>query len=255
MWLHFCHPNTIESLLWSTSSNRRPFVVLASASRVTKIKSPQRGFFKTSQSFFILLPVEFRGFTALQIQHSLPVRPLQKKTTRIVNFFNKHSKYVSEKFCCSPRFTEAFLCPPSPSFFDKNGPPVLKDAMNDSNSFTPTTLSFEVAILSALAQSWRTYPLQLNWTSSTSRQKIICQQTRRVTTIPTSPLESSRQGEFRSAGSIFLWSIFHLFFQSNFQNNAQTKIDPEDLDSPCRILICRGLRPFRGASVCWQIIF
>ena len=50
---------------------------------------------------------------------------------------------------------------------------------------------------------------------------------------------------------IYFWSLF----QDNVPNNAQTKIDHADLDSPRRILVCRGLRPFWGASVCTGIIF
>ena len=42
--------------------------------------------------------------------------------------------------------------------------------------------------------------------------KIICQQTRRATTIPRPPLESSWRGEFRSSGFHFLWSFFDLIF-------------------------------------------
>jgi len=45
------------------------------------------------------------------------------------------------------------------------------------------------------------------------------------------PLESSGRGKSRSAWSIFVKFIFDLFFQNNFPNNAQTKIDHADLDS------------------------
>ena len=58
------------------------------------------------------------------------------------------------------------------------------------------------------------------------------------------PLESSWQGESRSVWSIFVKFIFDLFFQNNFPNNAQTKIDHADLNLPRQILVCRGLRPF-----------
>ena len=56
------------------------------------------------------------------------------------------------------------------------------------------------------------YSIQLDWTSNTSGQKIICQRTRRATAISRPPLESSRQGKFRSFGFYFLWSFFDLLF-------------------------------------------
>ena len=59
-----------------------------------------------------------------------------------------------------------------------------------------------------------TLVLQLDWTPNTSRQKIICQRTRRATTIPTPRLESSRQGEFRSAGFRVVSSSFASFSKS-----------------------------------------
>ena len=59
----------------------------------------------------------------------------------------------------------------------------------------------------------------------------------------------------RSAVSNFVWSIFDLHFQNNFPNSARTKIDTADLGSPCRILLCRGLWSFSGASVRSGIIF
>ena len=44
--------------------------------------------------------------------------------------------------------------------------------------------------------------------------------------------------ELRSGVSIFVGFIFDLFFQNNFQNIVQTRIDPTDSDSPRRILWC-----------------
>ena len=46
--------------------------------------------------------------------------------------------------------------------------------------------------------------IQLDCRSARRTQKIICQRIRRATTLLRPPLESSRQGEFRSAGSIFV---------------------------------------------------
>ena len=76
-----------------------------------------------------------------------------------------------------------------------------------------------------------------------THEKLICQRTRRVTTIPRPPVESSRQGEFRFSGFHFLWSFFDLLIKKS-QNMVPTKRNPEDLESPCRILACQGLRPF-----------
>ena len=42
-------------------------------------------------------------------------------------------------------------------------------------------------------------------------------------------------------------------FQNNFSNNVRTKIVPVKPDLPRRILLCRGLRFFRGASVCTDL--
>ena len=64
-------------------------------------------------------------------------------------------------------------------------------------------------------------------------------------------MESSWRGKSRSAGTIFVWSFFHLCFQNTFPNKVQTKIISADLDSPRRTLLCRGLRSFRGVSVRW----
>ena len=77
-----------------------------------------------------------------------------------------------------------------------------------------------------------------------AHKKSIPEKTVRATTIPRPPLESSRREESRSAWSIFVKFIFDPFFQNNFPNNAQTKIDHADLDSPRRIRVFRGLRPF-----------
>ena len=88
----------------------------------------------------------------------------------------------------------------------------------------------------------RTY----NWIGRPIRadKKIIPKKNVRAATIPRPPLESYQQEESRSAWSIFVKFIFDLFFQNNFPNNAHTKIDHADLDSPRRILVFRGLRPF-----------
>ena len=50
--------------------------------------------------------------------------------------------------------------------------------------------------------------VQLDWTSNTSREKSICQQTRRVTTLSRPPLESSRRGESKSTLTIFVQVLF-----------------------------------------------
>ena len=50
----------------------------------------------------------------------------------------------------------------------------------------------------------------------------------------------SRRQERRSATSIHFWP---LIFET-CENRARTKIDEVELDSPRRILVCRGLIPF-----------
>ena len=67
-------------------------------------------------------------------------------------------------------------------------------------------------------------------------KKLIYQRTRRVTTLLRPPLESSRRGEFRSALSIFVKSIFDLLFFETSENRVPTKIDKADLDSPRQIV-------------------
>ena len=46
----------------------------------------------------------------------------------------------------------------------------------------------------------------------------------------------------------FLWSTFDLLIFKTSENMASTKIDPADLNTPCQILVCQGLRSFWGAS-------
>ena len=67
-------------------------------------------------------------------------------------------------------------------------------------------------------------------------EKSISRRTRRVSTISRPPLESSRQGEFRSAGSIFLWSFFDLLIFKTSKIMVPTKRNPADLDSSRRIV-------------------
>ena len=49
--------------------------------------------------------------------------------------------------------------------------------------------------------------------------------------------------------------IFDLLIFEISENMAPIKMDPAGLDSPRQILVCRGLRPFWGASDQWQIDF
>ena len=78
--------------------------------------------------------------------------------------------------------------------------------------------------------------VQLDWTPNRCTQKRICQRTVRATTIPRPPLENSRWGEFVSALTIFVKSIFYLLFFERSENRVPTKIVKTDLDSPRRIL-------------------
>ena len=77
-----------------------------------------------------------------------------------------------------------------------------------------------------------------NWIADQryAHEKSIFRQTRGVTTISRQSLESSRQGKFRSAGSIFLWSFFDLLIFKTSENVAPTKINQSDSDSPRGIL-------------------
>ena len=77
-----------------------------------------------------------------------------------------------------------------------------------------------------------------------ARKKNDCRKTERATTIPRPPLENSWQGESKSAWFSFVNVIFGLFFQNNFPNIVKRKIVKAESDSPCRILVCRGLRSF-----------
>ena len=65
--------------------------------------------------------------------------------------------------------------------------------------------------------SWIRRPL---WADN----KVICQRTRRVTTTPRPPFESSWREEFRSSGFRFLWSVFGLlFFKTSVEIWSQQK--------------------------------
>ena len=92
-------------------------------------------------------------------------------------------------------------------------------------------------------------PLQLDWTSSLSRQKLITGKPIRGTTIPRPTLENSSQGESKSALTIFVKLIIDLFFQNSFPTIAQRKIVKLQLDLPRWIIVCRALRSFWGASI------
>ena len=55
-------------------------------------------------------------------------------------------------------------------------------------------------------------------------------------TIPRPPLEGCQRGEFRSALTIFIKSIFDLLFVETSENRVPRKIVKADLDSPSRIV-------------------
>ena len=69
-----------------------------------------------------------------------------------------------------------------------------------------------------------------------AHNKIIYRRTRRVTTIPRPPWESTRRGESKSALTIFVKFIFDLLFFETSEYRVPTKIVKADLDSPRRIL-------------------
>ena len=103
--------------------------------------------------------------------------------------------------------------------------------------------------LSAWLYSWIADPQD-------AHKKLICQSTSRVTSLSRPALESSRRGESRSTGFIFVWPILTSFFKITFQtSNAQTKTVPTESDSTRWTLSCQDLRSFWGASACWQLDF
>ena len=97
--------------------------------------------------------------------------------------------------------------------------------------------------------------VQLDWAPSKHTRKI---------NFPT-----NRKGYYKSETTIEKFStrktqIFQIYFAVIFywplifktsKHITLTKIEPANLDSPHRILVCRGLRPFWGVSVCWEIKF
>ena len=87
-----------------------------------------------------------------------------------------------------------------------------------------------------------------------THEKLICQRTRRATTIPRPPLGNSRRGEFRSAGFI-LWSLFDLLMFKTSENMSPIKMDPADSDSSRQILVYHGLRPLWGVWDQWKTDF
>ena len=119
------------------------------------------------------------------------------------------------------------------------GCPLINEAM----TYTKTRFGYsQYPISSTKAYSWIGPPVH-------AHGKLIPEKTRRATTNPRPPLESSRREEVKYAVSIFCVIHFDLFFKIKFPNNVRTKIDTVDLDSPCRILVCQGLRSFWGDSV------
>ena len=68
-----------------------------------------------------------------------------------------------------------------------------------------------------------------------AHEKSICQRTEGATTNLRQRTENSRRGKPRSTWSIFVRSIF-TSFQNNFPNNARTKIDRAESNSPRRKL-------------------
>ena len=65
--------------------------------------------------------------------------------------------------------------------------------------------------------------VQLDCRSARRTQKLICQQTRRVTTIPRLRMKSSRQGESKSARYIIVKIIFDLLIFETSKNMRPQK--------------------------------
>ena len=80
-----------------------------------------------------------------------------------------------------------------------------------SSLWQPHWILFQVRRDPPATQPRHKSKVQLDWTSSINTQKSIYQQTRRATTVPRPPLESSWQGESKSALTIFVKLIFDLF--------------------------------------------
>ena len=85
--------------------------------------------------------------------------------------------------------------------------------------------------------------------------KIICQQTRRATTIPRPPLESSWRGEFRSIRTIFVGTLFRKLSRKKRSKMDPTKMTHAYLNSPCRELSNGGLGIVVALLVRWGIMF
>ena len=96
-------------------------------------------------------------------------------------------------------------------------------------------------------------PLQLDWASNTRRQK--------------NNLPKNQKGydnwdhRWKALGEensdlpgLFSVIIFDLLIFKTSNIMVPTKIDPADLDSPRRIFVCRGLRPFWGTSEQWLLL-
>ena len=65
----------------------------------------------------------------------------------------------------------------------------------------------------------------------------------RDATNPRPHMEGSRRGQSRSAG-LFLCNPCLRSYFLECKSRVSTKIIPEEFDSPCQILLCRGLKSF-----------
>ena len=87
-------------------------------------------------------------------------------------------------------------------------------------------------------------PIQLDWMSNTSRRNINLSTNQKGYDNSENTVGKLSARRIQICCDYFCLSLFHLYFQNNFQNNAQTGIISTDLDSPHQILLCRGLRSF-----------
>ena len=110
--------------------------------------------------------------------------------------------------------------------------------------FTKKSSTFPSVVWAEKSKHGLGFEIGPSYDSAPRRSQYLTGAQSSCTTILRPPLETHWRGKSKSVWSIFVKFIFDLFFQNNFPNNAQTKIDHADLNTPRRILVCRGLRPF-----------
>ena len=124
------------------------------------------------------------------------------------------------------------------------------------DQFRPAAIVVEQPLCDPEMPSWILKDLTYSWIGPQveTHEKSIPGQTRRTTTISKPPLESSWQGDSKSAWSSFV-KVILTFFRNNFPNNVRTSLDQADSDLPCWIYTLvqrsRALLRCLGSSGNW----